>query len=75
MQVFKLYFKILKSAAPALIIYIVIFSVLIFFVSTTQNKKITGYKETKIDTALVNYDKDITRIRRKSWPMPCFSAR
>lgn len=58
MQVFKLYFKILKSAAPALIIYIVIFSVLIFFLSTTQNKKITGYKETKIDTALVNYDKD-----------------
>ena len=58
MQVFKLYFKILKSAAPALIIYIVIFSVLIFFVSTSQSKKITGYKETKINTALVNYDED-----------------
>ncbi len=58
MQVFKVYFKILKSAAPALIIYIVIFSVMVFFISTAQSKKMTVYKETKIDAALVNYDKD-----------------
>lgn len=58
MQVFKLYFKLLKSTAPALIIYIVIFSILIFFISTSRSKSINGFEETRINVALVNYDED-----------------
>ncbi len=56
MQVFKLYFKLLKSAAPALIIYLVVFSILIFVLSSNQRKSATGFEEVKIDMALVNYD-------------------
>ncbi|QHQ62806.1 ABC transporter permease [Anaerocolumna sedimenticola] len=58
MQVFNLYFKLLKSVAPALIIYAVIFVILIFIISTDQAQNITHFEETKIDTALVNYDED-----------------
>ncbi|WFR59603.1 ABC transporter permease [Anaerocolumna sp. AGMB13025] len=58
MQVFKLYFKLLKSAAPALIIYLIIFTVLIFLLSTNHRKDTAGFEETKIETALINYDKD-----------------
>lgn len=58
MQVFKLYFKLLKSVAPALIIYGIIFGVLVFLFSTNQNQGITHYEETKIDSAIVNYNED-----------------
>ncbi|WMJ87616.1 ABC transporter permease [Anaerocolumna sp. MB42-C2] len=58
MQVFKLYFKLLKSVAPALIIYAIIFAVLIFIISANQTQSITHFEETKIDTALVNYDEN-----------------
>ena len=58
MQVFKLYFKILKSVAHALIIYAIIFAVLIFLLSNNQAKVITNFEETKISTAIVNYNED-----------------
>ncbi len=58
MQVFKLYLKLLKSVAPALIIYAVIFSVLIFIIVGSQREYVTVYEETRVETALVNYDGD-----------------
>ncbi len=63
MQVFKLYFKLLKSVAPALFLYAVIFSILIFILSSNQSHNITGFEETKIDTALVNYNEDSLLVR------------
>jgi len=58
MQVFKLYFKLLKSVAPALLIYLIIFAVLTFLSSSSQSQTTTNYEETKIDTAIVNYNED-----------------
>ncbi|MGB8450985.1 MAG: ABC transporter permease [Anaerocolumna sp.] len=63
MQVFKLYFKILKSAAPALIIYVFIFTILIFIMSANQRKNTADYEESQINTALVNYDGDSILVR------------
>jgi ABC-2 type transport system permease protein len=58
MQVFKLYIKLLKSAAPALIVYLVIFTVVIFLLTTNHRKDTGGFEEVKVETALLNYDKD-----------------
>lgn len=58
MQVFKLYFKLLKSAAPALMIYGVVFVALIFILSSNQNQNSNDYTETKINVAIVNYNED-----------------
>ena len=58
MQVFKLYFKILKSVAPALLIYAIIFAGLIFLLSNNEGQGTISYEETKINTAIVNYNED-----------------
>ncbi len=63
MQVFKLYFKLLKSVAPALIIYLIIFLILIFIYASNLREEITVFEEAKIDTALVNYDGDDIFVR------------
>ncbi len=58
MQVFKLYFKLLKSVAPALMIYGIVFAALIFILSSNQNQNSNDYTETKINVAIVNYNED-----------------
>lgn len=58
MQVFKLYFKILKNAAPVILIYFIILSVLILFIPKSQNPETVKKTELKINVALINYDKD-----------------
>jgi ABC-2 type transport system permease protein len=58
MQVFKLYFKLLKSVSPALIIYGVVFAALIFMLSSNQPQHTINFEETKIKTALVNYNEE-----------------
>lgn len=63
MQVFKLYFKLLKSTAPALILYIVIFTVLIFIISSNKSKTINDFEGTRIEAALVNYDNDSILVK------------
>lgn len=59
MQVFKLYFKLLKKSLPTVIIYITVFLVVV--VSSSLNAKQNSeniFKESKVDIAFINYDKD-----------------
>lgn len=58
MQVFRLYFKLLKSVSPALIIYGIVFAALIFMLTSNQPQVTNNYEDTKIKTALVNYNED-----------------
>lgn len=58
MQVFKLYFKILINSSVTLVLYGIIFAVLITLMSLGQTKVNTNFEETKINTALVNYNED-----------------
>ncbi len=58
MQVFKLYFKLLKSVAPALMLYGIVFVVLSFINSSVQGQKTIAYQQEKIETAIVNYNED-----------------
>jgi ABC-2 type transport system permease protein len=58
MQVFKLYFKLLKSVSTAIILYAVIFAALIVIISSNNGNKVPQYEETKISTALVNYNEE-----------------
>ncbi|MDF2588061.1 MAG: hypothetical protein K0S41_1902 [Anaerocolumna sp.] len=58
MQVFKLYFKLLKSVSTAIILYAAVFAVLIIIISSNNSNQIPKYEETKIKTALVNYNED-----------------
>jgi ABC-2 type transport system permease protein len=58
MQVFKLYFKLLKNSWISIAIYAFIFTALIIILSRFQGNEITDFKQSKVKTALVNYDKD-----------------
>jgi ABC-2 type transport system permease protein len=58
MQVFKLYFKLLKSAWVSIALYAVIFTVLIIILSKFQGNDVTDFKQSKVNTALINYDED-----------------
>jgi ABC-2 type transport system permease protein len=58
MQVFKLYFKLLKGEAVALSIYAFVFVGLLFMQSTYQTQNTVGFQQEKIDTAIVNYNED-----------------
>lgn len=58
MQVFKLYFKLLKNLWVSIAIYALIFTALIIILSKFQGNEITNFEQSKVKTALVNYDKD-----------------
>lgn len=58
MQVYKLYFKLLKSILPAVVIFGAFFAITTFLYSSNQNKNVTDYEDTKINIAVVNYDED-----------------
>ncbi|WP_313133431.1 ABC transporter permease [Anaerocolumna sp.] len=58
MQVFKLYIKLLKNSWVSIAIYAFIFTALIIILSRFQGNEITDFKQSKVKTALVNYDKD-----------------
>lgn len=58
MQVFKLYFKLLKSFVPMLAIYGILFIALILVYNSNQEEEITDYEDTRVVTAVVNYDEE-----------------
>ena len=59
MQVFKLYFKILKKSATTLMVYIGIFLLItILFAANMRESSNTLFEESKIDIALINQDKE-----------------
>ncbi|BCJ95744.1 hypothetical protein acsn021_33130 [Anaerocolumna cellulosilytica] len=58
MQVFKIYFKILKNSSLSLALYAIVFVILITVISLGQAKDPLNFEETKVNTALVNYDSD-----------------
>ena len=58
MQVFKIYFKILKNSSLSLALYAIIFAVLITVMSKGNTMNALNYEEKKVNTALVNYDSD-----------------
>lgn len=58
MQVFKLYFKLLKSVSIPLFIYIGIFSIFIYMLSVNNSKNSFQFQQEKIETAIINYDED-----------------
>ncbi len=58
MQVFKLYFKLLKNSWVSIAIYAFVFAALIIILSKFQGNEITDFKQSKVKTALVNHDKD-----------------
>ncbi len=58
MQVFKIYFKLLKSAWFSIAIYTLVFIGLITILSKFQGNNIADFKQSKVNTALINYDED-----------------
>ncbi|MDF2608663.1 MAG: transporter permease [Lachnospiraceae bacterium] len=58
MQVFKLYFKLLRSVATSLLLYSVIFVGITVMQTVNRSDDTTGFKQEKIDTAIVNYNED-----------------
>lgn len=58
MQVFNIYMKLLKRTAPFLMIYTLVFTGLLVVNSFYHNKITAGFEETKVRTAIVNYDRD-----------------
>lgn len=59
MQVFKLYFKLLKKSFSSIMIYLVVFLVIV--IGSSLNAKQNSekiFKESKVDIAFINYDKN-----------------
>lgn len=58
MQVFKIYIKLLKSSWMSIAIYVFIFTTSIIILSKFQGNEVTNFKQSKVNTALINYDED-----------------
>jgi ABC-2 type transport system permease protein len=63
MQVFKLYIKLYRSIAPVLIFITLLFTIILAVNSFTKNNLISGFEQTKVRTAIVNYDKDSPLVK------------
>jgi ABC-2 type transport system permease protein len=59
MQVFKVYFKIIKKNLTQMLIYLIVFlSLAILLTNIGGSKTLTGFSETKNNIAFFNYDKN-----------------
>ncbi len=59
MQVFKLYFHLLKKNLPSMLIYMAIFlSIIIYLTLNSGDKKDMIFSENKVDVAFINDDED-----------------
>lgn len=64
MQVFRVYFKIIKSNLPAMSVYLIVFLVLAVMLSSFNSAKtITGFQEVRTRVAFINRDKPSTLLR------------
>lgn len=64
MQVYKLYFKILKKALPSLLIYIGIFVfIMVFYALNAKDTNEKMFKESKVKIAMFNHDEDSKLIQ------------
>lgn len=64
MQVFKLYFKLLKGALPSLVVYVFIFlGLTVISTLNSKNNDVTVFNESKVDIAFINKDEDSELIK------------
>lgn len=64
MQVYKLYFKILKKALPSLLIYIGIFiTIMIFYSLNARDNNEKMFRESKVKIAFFNHDEETKLIQ------------
>lgn len=58
MQVFKLYFKLIRSVSTTLLLYTVLFAGITTIQTVNRNDNVKGFMQDKISTAIVNYNED-----------------
>ncbi|BCN30287.1 ABC transporter permease [Anaeromicropila herbilytica] len=64
MQVFKLYFKLLRKNSTSILVYIAIFlGILVLNVTNYKQKENNMFSETKVDVALINQDNNTEFVK------------